>query len=104
MNVMSEMGLVTHDHRLLWGWKHGFGRGWVPHRILHTVVAVWNPIACRIWDHDWHPDWGGDGVIYWADERFVYHNSIAEEVCSACSAVRPCRPEWRDSVYVDWTP
>jgi hypothetical protein len=36
----------------VYGWKHGFGRGWLPHRLQVLIVSVVNFVCCRLWGHD----------------------------------------------------
>ena len=54
---MDSSGLVLYTQGryrwwLLYGWKHGFGYGWLPGRIQSAIVAVWNPMICFFKGHD----------------------------------------------------
>ena len=49
---MREMGLVLYHHHLLYGWKHGFGCGWLPRWVQHAIVHVFNWTTCRLFGHD----------------------------------------------------
>lgn len=104
---MNDMGLVwdRKRHSFVWGWKHGFGRGWLPYWLSHPFVQVVNWGACRIWEHDWFFDidqldgelpFVGDGR---SDEDVeAYWERNRAEVCGACGAkrMRPGRWSFRE--------
>lgn len=48
---MSDCGLTLVRGRMLYGYKHGFGYGWLPDRIQGIIVAVWNFFACFLLGH-----------------------------------------------------
>lgn len=57
---MEDLGIVRHHHWLLYGWHHGFGRGWLPDVVQRVIVHAWNVASCRLLGHD---DYGmGDCV------------------------------------------
>lgn len=52
-----RMGLTFSGWRgnkwaLLYRMRGGFGWWWLPSSVQHAIVAVWNPIACRVWGHN----------------------------------------------------
>lgn len=49
---MRDSGIVRHRHWLLYGWHHGFGRGWLPDAVQHAIVHAWNVTSCRLLGHD----------------------------------------------------
>ena len=51
MKSFEDMGLAVWGHSLVYGWKHGRLR-WAPMWVKRLIVAIWNPIACRVWGHD----------------------------------------------------
>jgi hypothetical protein len=48
---LHPSGLVLLRGRLLYGWKHGFGCGWLPHVIQQAIVTAWNYVACLCLGH-----------------------------------------------------
>lgn len=55
---MKDLGLVlTDNNKLHYGFRRGFGLGWLPDQTQRWIVALWNEIACRIFGHNdvlWH--------------------------------------------------
>lgn len=49
---LRDTGIVRNQHWLLYGWKYGFGRGWLSHRVQRRIVGVWNALSCRLLGHD----------------------------------------------------
>ena len=82
------MGLVRHGHHLVWGHKHGFGRRWLPDIAKRASVHTWNTLACRVWGHDWFPDFETATEEIFHDDEVEYRG-ITTEVCGACSKERP---------------
>ena len=83
-----DMGLTRRGHHLLWGYKHGFGRGWLPYIVKRAIVHAWNPLACRVWGHKWFPafETAAEEIIH---DDTVEYRGVTTEVCSACSKERP---------------
>lgn len=65
-----DVGLAFYKHHLVYGWKHGFGYGWLPMPIQHAIVSVWNWTTCRLLGHDWFGPWPD--------------TPITKKTCSAC--------------------
>ena len=89
---MDEFGIVIHHHKttgpkLAYVWRHGFGHRWLPYIAQHTIVSVWNAVACRIWGHDWFPDFDDATSEELVDGKLVMHG-IMHDRCSSCSASR----------------
>lgn len=87
------LGLGKKRHHLWWVWRGGWGRTWCPQWFLHAVVKVWNPVACKIWGHDWYPVF--DGVRIDDEGRLL--DEITQDHCGACCALRPHAPYKEES-------
>lgn len=59
---MKPHGLVfTHFGKLGYGWKHGFGCGWIPESWQRGFVKVWNLVACFLLGHNRYQIEASDG-------------------------------------------
>jgi hypothetical protein len=58
--MKDKMGLVLYDKKLCYGSKHGYFM-WMPMPLKRRIVAAWNFIVCRIYEHDWIPEFLANG-------------------------------------------
>lgn len=84
---LMDSGLAFHQHKLVYAW-HAGRLGWLPYRYQKVIVHLWNPLACRIWGHDWIPDFDETGPpIKETDEAVWYDwNNVTHRECTACLA------------------
>ncbi len=66
----QDMGIARVGHHLVYGYRHGFLKGW-PDLILDAIVAVWNTVSCRLLGHS----------------HLIQDTPSSPVVCTAC-----CRP------------
>lgn len=61
--------------KLVYRLRGGFGHRWLPAKVQHVITAIWNPVACHFYGHDF------------LDEDRLFGNG--KIVCTAC-----CK-EWK---------
>jgi hypothetical protein len=102
---VKDFGLVLDKrHRFVYGWHHGFGHHWLPHRMQRIISHGWNWSVCRLFGHEWMPDFN---TAVWSKlpckcppehamqpghcpEHTLPHD-WTQDVCSYCSLRRPAR-------------
>lgn len=91
-------GLVLRNKKFSYGHGFGFGTGWLPWPVQHVIGKYWNRFACRVWGHDWLPDFST--ATWWPEpchceepyRSYPEHQQEHEQphnwthrLCTACS-------------------